>query len=152
MSTASGWTARWQRIGGQVRGNPAVTDTQLYAQGRDGRIWTAERRDRLPSSTWSGWTPLPNSPGGTDFYAEPGTSQYDTDLLYVRGNDGTCWRYTTAFIPNWVPLGGRFTSGFSGIHQINGPLGDVWVYGRGTNGKLYYRTLARFTGWHLLGT
>jgi hypothetical protein len=120
-----------------------------YVEGRDGRLWTSHR-GLTAQAGWSRWTPLPDSPGGRAFYSEPGADPFSA-AVFVRGNDGIAWMLGENH--RWVALGGRFTSGLTGLSQTvgQGTSTITRVYGRGLNGLLYYRSLSSPT-WRPVGS
>jgi hypothetical protein len=152
--TVSGWTPRWRLVGGQLLGSPALGAVgysvfAAFAVGRDSRLWLTTRADSV-LDTWAPWRRLPDPPARVTVNGDPGAIP-TAGVVFVRGQDGSCWMYDSGAWPAWRPLGGRFSSGFAG--DMGQDL-TLFIYGRGTNGKLYYqvRPLTASTGrWLPLG-
>ena len=122
--SAGGTWGSWRSTGRRIVGGPGAGSYR----DPEGRIW---RWQASPGQ----WTQLPAMPGGLRPVSEPFTFDHFSAGVLIRGSDGQCWSYELGF--GWSSLGGQFVSGFAAVSQSDGVVGGVWIYGRGTNGKLY---------------
>ena len=136
---ASGAWAPWHSAGRAIVGGPGANSYRDAA----GRIWV-----RRFETGWQ-WEVVPALPSGVRPASEPAVVRW-SGLVLVRGSDGQAWSWEREGTGAWLALGGRFISGVAGAYQADGVTAGQWVYGRGTNGKLYVTGTFYPPGWTLL--
>jgi hypothetical protein len=109
------------------------SEVKAYVLGTDGRLRVSDWGGPVAAG-WSSWKPLPGLPGGRRIASEPGAGDRE-DAVYVANTDGAGWRWSAS----WSGIGGRFLSAPASVTQVHDTIPVTWIFGRGTNGQLYYR-------------
>ena len=140
----------WQSLGGQATSSPAAIQrvqndanhVHVYMRGTDGALW---ERVRIGDS----WSPNWVSRGGAlTSGPDAGNEFLGFVQVFARGGDNAVWSVHTADGTNysgWSSIGGVITSD-PGAESHGAEYGSshpsrTFVYGRGTDGALWYNTL-----------
>ena len=133
------------RIGGSVRGTPAIVRTaaggvEVFARGSDDALWT---RSRDPQGAWSSWRSLGGELSGPPSAARSGDALHvfapgvDHDLLHTSSTEPGTWSA-------WESLGGSLATG-TGPAAVSPVEGHLEVVTKGRDGQAWRLSYA--DGW-----
>lgn len=126
----------------------------LFAAGRDGRIWTANWGGGKPWSsqaTGGGWRAIsqPFVPSTPVSVVARAPQQLD---LFVTGADGgvytSWWEEGRDWQMNWQALGGKFATG-TPVTVVSRASGSLDLFATGEDGKVYHNAWGGYSaGWY----
>ena len=112
----------------------------VYYTGRNGQVWSVPlslMAEHVPASLGG---QLVGGPGVVAYTATPTTIPVTAAAVFGRGTDNQLWwrQIVGTQMSRWAPMGGVLTS--QPAATFNSSTGQLWVFARGTDGAVWYRT------------